>query len=315
MTSARTRAELRAVGWTNQRIDNAIRRGRVVRPHRGVLLPAAATVDFLVRVRAACAAVGPHATVGGETAALLWGLEGLPEATADGPIRLWVPADATVRPRAGIVLKHTTLHADEITILDGIPVTTPSRTVTDLARWRKLTEAVVIADSALRLTACTRSQLLEAAARLRGQRGAVGARRVVQLARARTRSCGETGGRLVIVLGGRPEPEVGIEICSPDGDPIAEADMGYRRWLIWIEYDGFVVHTQRHTFRNDRPRQRLVERRGWFVLRMTDWDVDHPAAILSDLDAAIEDAPRRIAAIPSSRSPEVAYARRSLGLD
>ena len=138
---------------------------------------------------------------------------------------------------------------------------------------------------------------------------------MVALARQGTRSCGESRGRLVIVFGGLPIPEVAIEIRDEDGYPLAEGDMGYRRWLIWIEYDGYDVHVQRGTFRADRPRQRMVERRGWFVLRMTDWDVAHPSGFLADLAAAIADAPRRIAALPADRSPEVAAARNALGLD
>jgi hypothetical protein len=311
----RQREEFRARGWTDSQLDEALRRRRLIQIQRGVLLPQQVEPTLFVHAEAATRAVR-RSVVGRRTAAELMGLEGLPVARAGSPpVELWVPALSTTRRREGLTIRQTSLDPGDVTTLGGVPVTTPARTVVDLARIWPLPTAVVVADAALRQTSCTHADLVTALDRQRGLRGIRRAREALRLTQPGTRSCGETRARLVIVRSELPEPEVGIQIRNSFGDLIAEADMGYRHWLIWIEYDGFDVHTERDTFRLDRTRQRFLERRGWFVLRMVDSDVHQPAAFLSDLGAAIEDAPRRIASMAATRSPEVGAARRVLGLD
>lgn len=82
----------------------------------------------------------------------------------------------------------------------------------------------------------------------------------------------------------------------------------------WLEYDGFAVHTQRETFRNDRSRERMLRARGCEILRFVDSDLVNSRRVVTEVGAALDDAPRRIAALPDDRSPEVARARRILGL-
>jgi hypothetical protein len=312
----RVREEFRARGWTDAQLDEALRTSRLTNVHRGVLVPSTHELSLTMRAEAATRAV-KDSTVGRVTAGELWELEGLPLTTkgVTPPIDLWVPPTCAKRKRDGLAIQETALTPEDVTTLFGLPLTAPARTVVDLSRRWPLETALVLADAALRQRRCSVSQLKRALERQQGLRGIRAARVVVGLARDGTRSCGETRARLVIILGGLPEPAVAVQIRDDFGDVLAEADLGYRQWLIWIEYDGFDVHTQRRTFRQDRPRQRFVERRGWFVLRMTDWDIQNPPGFLSDLAAAIEDAPRRIAAMPASRSPEVAAARRALGFD
>jgi hypothetical protein len=312
----RARREFRARGWTDAQLDEALRTRRLTSVHRGVLMPTAEDLSTFERSKAATRAV-TGSTVGRRTAAELWELEGLPSLPPGvrHAVDLWVPPPYAKRHRAGLSIQQTLLSPVDVTMLAGIPVTTPARTVIDLGRIWALQIALVVADAALRQDHCAVADLQNVVDRLGGMKGVLPAREVVRLAHEGTRSCGETRGRLVIILGGLPEPTVAIQIRDDFGDLLAEADMGYRQWLIWIEYDGFDVHTQRPTFRKDRPRQRFVERRGWKVLRMTDWDVGHPSGFLSDLAAAIEDAPRRIAALPPDRSPEIAAARQVLGFD
>ena len=55
-----------------------------------------------------------------------------------------------------------------------------------------------------------------------------------------------------------------------DGELLAEGDLGIKMLLIWGEYDGYDVHSQRRVFRGDRVRDRWVDRRGWKVMRFTD---------------------------------------------
>jgi hypothetical protein len=107
---------------------------------------------------------------------------------------------------------------------------------------------------------------------------------------------------------------VRIEITAGDR-LLARGDLGYRRWLIWIEYDGFDVHSDREAFRGDRHRDRWLARRGWEVMRLSDRDLRSSQSFLEQLHGAINEAPARIAAMPRTRSPEVAAARAALLID
>jgi hypothetical protein len=59
------------------------------------------------------------------------------------------------RGRAGGRLGHlvhvqcASIHDDEIVVVDGVRVTTPARTVVDIARTRLFEQAVALADAAL----------------------------------------------------------------------------------------------------------------------------------------------------------------------
>lgn len=312
-----TRSDLRALGLSDVRIDGLLRGGELVRDHRGVFVLRGQRVDLFREVRSALKAVGHTATVGRLTAARLHAFDGVEELAAylepsgKAPLDLWVPPDATIRKRAGIRALHTDLAAADVTTRFGVRVTAPARTLVDLARLAPIGLVVGLVDAALRDKHCTLVDLQTALSSVSGLRGVVGARRAVALARAGTRSLRETRLRLILVTAGFPCPVVGFLIH--DGDLIlAEADLAYPHLLIWIEYDGYEVHSQRETFRRDRSRQRLVERRGWFVLRAVDRDIDDPTGFLSDLRAAVAEAPRRIAALRAGLSPEADAAKAAL---
>jgi hypothetical protein len=82
--------------------------------------------------------------------------------------------------------------------------------------------------------------------------------------------------------------------------------------MLWGEYDGYDVHTQRATFRGDRAGDRWLQRRGWHVMRFTDADLYRPAAMVREWLSAQRNAPMRIAAMSPDRSPELAAAQRRL---
>src|SRR4051812_26724205 len=101
----RTRAQLRALGWSDTAISGRLRRQHSwVATHRGVVVPVGVPLDLKTRVLAARAAVGPASVVGGLDAARLWGFEGLPDGEVNGAntVGLWVPPHVNAESRAGI---------------------------------------------------------------------------------------------------------------------------------------------------------------------------------------------------------------------
>lgn len=253
-----------------------------------------------------------------QTAAVLLGLRWLPAewSTLDATVHLAVdPADKR-RDRRGIKLHRRTLAAVDIAVVQGIACMSAARTLVELARDTQVPALLVvqIIDGALRDKRVTKADLLACLGRLSGERGVVRARRLVERSRDGVDSPQETTMRLTLEDGGISGVEVGVEICEePSGDVLARGDLCIRMLLIWGEYDGFVPHSQRRTFRSDRRGDRWLHRRGWHVMRFTDTDLARPAATCAEWRSAVADAPARIRALDPGRSPEIAAAWRALG--
>lgn len=185
----------------------------------------------------------------------------------------------------------------------------------DIAREGERDIVVPILDGLLTDKRCSRDQLNECLDRMGGAPNIRRARAFVALAHdGGVASPRETHTRLHVIDAGLPAPDVNLEIL--DGMRVlAQGDLGYWRWLIWIEYDGEEFHVERRFDGRDQNKDRWLQRRGWDVMRLTNSDYHRPALFVSQLASAIQEAPARIAAMSATRSPEVAQARRLLGLD
>jgi predicted transcriptional regulator of viral defense system len=136
------RRQLVALGFSKAEIDHMVAHGRLHVVHRGVYAVGHTAVGTHGRRWAAVLACGESAVLSHASAAAAWGLR--PSASA--VIDVSVGRGGRAR-RPGIRLHYRrSLSADDVTALDGLPITTPARTVLDLAasglRGAKL-EAVV----------------------------------------------------------------------------------------------------------------------------------------------------------------------------
>src|SRR3954452_7394508 len=118
------RRQLAALGLGRRAIGHRLETGRLHGVHRGVY---AVGHPLLGRhgVWLAAALAVDGAAVSHRTAAALWGIR-------DSDV-VEVAVGRGVRPRSGIRIRETRLPADETCTQDGIPVTTPARTLLDLA--------------------------------------------------------------------------------------------------------------------------------------------------------------------------------------
>lgn len=164
-----TRGQLLQAGLGEDAIDSRLKRGRLRRLHRGVYV-LGPTVPEHARETAGVLACGPGAVSSHRSAAFLWRLLPYP-ARARGVDVTVAGRNATTRP--GITVHRVReLSAVETTTKHGIPVTTPARTLLDLASSvapRELEQALAEA-FARNLT--TRPKLLSLVERRRRHRGA-----------------------------------------------------------------------------------------------------------------------------------------------
>ena len=313
------RRELLLAGSTKVVLDNELRTGRSIAPFRGVHVTAGSAAGFLARVRAAAATQAPSARVGMQTAAVLHRLRWLPDAWSadDAVVHFAVEPTETRANRSGITLHRRHQLREDVALVEGIACLPVARTLVELARDAELPPLLVvqIIDGALRDERTTKAELFACLARFPGLRGVARARGLVDRSREGVDSPQETRMRLMLEDGGVSGLEVNIKVHDVDGLLLARGDLGIKRLLLWGEYDGFVPHTERGTFRSDRAGDRWLKRRGWHVMRFTDEDLRRPVSTCREWLAEIADAPARIKALDARRSPEIAVARKALGFD
>jgi len=315
----RQRRDLVDSGAGATRLDMDLRAGRSVALYRGVYVAAGHANGLLVRVTAAVRTQGSLAVATYTTSAALHGFRWLPSTWSDpaSTVHLAVEASSTSRHQPGLRLHRRLIASEDVALVGGVPCFAAGRTLVELARSPQVPRllAVQILDGALLDRRVTKDELEMCIARFPGERGIARARELVRCARERVDSPRETQMRLTLEDGGLPPLDVPLEIRDEfEGAVLACGDLGYWRFLIWGEYDGFVPHTQRKTFRTDRVGDRWLARRGWHVMRFVDDDFTRPGILRREWEQAIADAPARLAALPTQRSPELAAAKRTLGL-
>ena len=143
-----TRSEAKTLGFTDRMIDRRLATGRWRRLAAGIYALAGVPETFEQRALAACLAAGPGAVLSHRTAGAVWGLPGCEAAKRPGaPIEVLVPhAGRGHRCQLAVVHRSRRLGPADRSEVAGLPVTTPARTLIDLAmppcRPAQLTEQV-----------------------------------------------------------------------------------------------------------------------------------------------------------------------------
>ncbi len=190
--------------------------------------------------------------------------------------------------RPGIAVHEGVLPADEVEVVDGIPVTGVARTVFDLAgcvREREL-EIAWNEMEVRRLTSrVSVPQLLERYPRRPGApalRGLLGADRPAGV----TRNDFEDAFVALLDAHGLPRPALNADLALGDG--FVEIDCLWRPQRLAVELDGRAVHARKAAFESDKRRDRRLLAAGWRTARVS-WRqlCDEPAAVAADLSAAL----------------------------
>jgi predicted transcriptional regulator of viral defense system len=230
-------------------IAHALATGRLHRWYRGVYAVGHRAVRREGRWMAAVLAVGPDAVLSHRAAAALWGMR--PSVRP----RIEVMTARKVASRDEIQVHRAALAPDEVTVRDGIPVTTPARTLVDLAAVlsrhelaRALNQAEILRLPFPDLT------------RYRGHRGIAKLRRTEP---DHTRSDLEADFLAFVAANGLPAPLVNRPLNA------VEPDFRWPAHKLIVEIDGFGTHGTRHAFERDRERDRRLLAAGWRVVRLT----------------------------------------------
>jgi Transcriptional regulator, AbiEi antitoxin/Protein of unknown function (DUF559) len=253
-----SRRQLVSLGLGEDAIDARLRLGRLHRLHRGVYAVGHDLISRKGHWMAAVLAGGDQSVLSHRSAAALWQV-----ATYSGAIEITSPR--TNRSRGAIRRHCTRLPSDEITVLDGIPVTSIHRTLFDYAGVSSLD-------------------------RYPGARG-----------NANLRLCLERLGRTVgftrsdleelflpfLDRFDLPRPHLNARLQVRE--EWIEVDCLWRERGLAVELDSRSAHGTRSAFEADRERDRRLQAEGWRVVRIT-WRQlhDEPERIARDLRRLME---------------------------
>lgn len=191
----------------------------------------------------------------------------------------WIDATAPLEiihsnrnPLPGIRVHGDAIDEDEIVVIEGVPVTTPTRTALDVGCWYPRSEAVAAIDALARATDLKLPDVDLLAERYPGRRGIRHARTSLGLVDAGAQSPRETWLRLLLIQAGLPRPQTQIPVCDGFGETIAYLDMGWEDMKVAVEYDGDQHRSDRWQYNRDIRRLERLERLGWIVVRVVAGD-------------------------------------------
>lgn len=277
-----TAPQARACGVSADRARRWLRQGVWTTIVPGVYAVSGAPTNWRQRTLAAVLAAGPGAAASHTTAAALFGLSSCPFRA----VEITVPRGRSHRSRLAAVHESAFLGPSDITVIDGIPVTRPARTLVDLAGSvsRAVLEDAV--DDALvrRLTTLARLERRAAALGGSGRSGSALLRGVLA-----SWTVGEVAEevaemRLVrrLVAQGLPAPVLQYEIRDQGGHIVARADAAYPDDKVALELNGFRWHGTPRGYARDQARARRLAALGWLVLPATPVDLAGDGAALAE---------------------------------
>jgi hypothetical protein len=176
-------------------------------------------------------------------------------------------------PPSGLIVRNEAYTAADVTTYDGIPLTTPARTIFDLGRHLDRDDAVARIDALLWVGRVGVCDVLPIAARYPWARGLGQLRTALELADDGAESPQETRVRLLLTDAGMRPPDTQIPVF--DGNRlITKFDMGWKQFLVGVQYDGGHHQTDREQYVRDVKALPKLEARNWSVIKVLKEDTD-----------------------------------------
>jgi hypothetical protein len=244
-----------AWGVSRQRLRALVGRGSVRRILVGVYVAAQAPDTVALRAKALSLVVPEVAVVTDRTAAWLHGVDILPRSSrsAPPPVNVFHTTDTRVR-RPEVAAGRRGLERSDITMVDGVRVTTALRTALDLGRLLRRHDALAAIDGFLRI-GVPHELLVTEIGRFRGYRGVRQLRALAPLGDGRAESPGESALRLDWLDAGLPRPELQVWVYDEHGTRRYRLDMALVELRYAAEYDGEEFHTSEKDRRHDENRR------------------------------------------------------------
>jgi very-short-patch-repair endonuclease len=250
-----TTTQLADAGLGGRAVAHRVANGRMTRVHRGVYRVGPIAAPYWREMAGILATGGVLAR---HSAAAIWGIR----PPHDGDVH--VVAERKARSRRGLQV-HRTASLNAAVHL-GLPLTTPSRTLHDLAPLLSQGELDRAVEEAVIRGLATPEQL----------RTRPALRRATIEEPQITRSEAERRLRALIRAARLPRPVTNVKVAG------WEVDALWPRERLVVEVDGFAYHGNRAAFERDRRKDAALTAAGYRVIRIT-WRqlVDEPHAVVA----------------------------------
>ncbi|HEY6730696.1 MAG TPA: type IV toxin-antitoxin system AbiEi family antitoxin [Solirubrobacterales bacterium] len=277
------RGQLLGLGMGRRAIAGRLRRGQLHEMFVGVYVVGSRRISRRGRWMGAVLAAGDGALLSHRSAAQLWGVA----PSGSGRIDVTVPPHRSVE-RDGIVSHRARVAGDEMGMVDGIPVTSPFRTIFDLAAVaskREVERALHEAEVRELRDRVSLPMLLE---RYPGRRGTRTLRELLGSGEPAgiTRNDFEEAFLSLVDTHGLPRPRMNADLALRGR--FFEIDALWEEQRVAVELDGRSVHGTAKHFEGDRQRDRILVAEGYRTIHVT-WRQmrEEPAAIVADLKLAL----------------------------
>lgn len=282
-----SRTQLIALGFAEATIDRWVRQGRLIRIHRGVYAVGHDRLRREGRWLAAVLTYGDGAVLSHRSAAAHWDLL----STSASRIDVTVPSPRRPVARDGLRVHRARLHPADRSLRERIPVTSPSRTLLDLADVALPSQLRSAYEASLRLGLFDLRAMRPLLDRSPGRRG--------------LKALGE------LLAEGEDEPPDlrselerdfldlirAAELPIPSTNVVVEGLLVDAYWPahgLVVELDSYGYHRSRSQFERDHEGTERLQRAGFEVLRFTRRRVrGQPAAVVRAVRVALERAAAR----------------------
>jgi hypothetical protein len=269
------------LGFDESTIRKRTARGVYIRMHRGVYAVGGSTASWQRDVVGLVMSVQGLAAASHKTAAYMWEMSSIEPRHAE---IVTVRHERIVRRRPQIH-ESVDLEQRDVVMVDGIPTTTPLRTVVDLGASASTKYVEHCLDSGLRLHLFNLTDVERFIARVaRSGRNGIGTIRPLVEERATwntlTESPLEDLFRRLVSRSNLPMPVEQFQVFNGLRE-VCRADFAYPDHMIVIELDSERYHMDPDTFQRDRLKQNELQALGWRVYRFT-WRQlqDDPSLVL-----------------------------------
>jgi very-short-patch-repair endonuclease len=283
-----TTEDARRSGLAKPQVDRRVGRSWSL-VYDGVYRIAGAPATWRSELRAAAFAAGEGAAISHRSAAAVYEIPAGRDDLVELTCKRWLRST-----RPGLVVHESRrLDSRDIQFVDGIPVTTPERTVLDLAsqfpRANYLEFVIQAARRKRLLTYDSTKATFDRHAR-RGLKGVSPLREALERwdpDSRPTESEMETMLLQALRRSGLPEPAVQHNVLDARGQFVARADAAYPAFRIAIEYDSMQEHSDEFQIARDAKRRNKLQAAGYAVLSARHTDLRSGGTEICELIAAI----------------------------
>lgn len=266
-----------SVGIDRFAIGRRVRNGRLLRSHPGVYIVGHAAATELGDETAALLACGPMAMLSHHSAATIWGVRpGIAR-----PIHIVVPEqDFGTRGLEGVVVHRSTiLRPRDIQTHEDLPVTSPARTMLDIAATLPEKDLGYILEEGLRRKLLKEADVYELLTRAGGHPGR---QTLTSLMTHRTGNFTESVAQRqlleLIHKAQLPTPETEVPLLD------YRADLFWRDLNLVVEVDGHDFHSTRAAIERGHRRDARLRTAGYTVIRFTASQIEYePLAVIAQL--------------------------------